>query len=201
MTNTFFAYISRMKNIKRWGLMPSSREENVAEHSLQVAMIAHALAVIQNTRFGGDLDAEHIMALAVYHETSEVITGDLVTPIKYFNEEITSAYKKIEKVANEKMLNMLPEDLQEEYLPLIEAEETEEGKKAYRYVKAADKIAAYTKCLEELRSGNQEFSMAKKTLEEKILAMENEEGMEAVKVFMEEFIPSFMVTLDELNAH
>ncbi len=201
MTNHFFAYISRMKNIKRWGLMPSTREENVAEHSLQVAMIAHALATIQNTRFGADLDAEHIMAMAVFHETSEVITGDLVTPIKYFNEEITSAYKKIEKIADEKMLQMLPEDLQDNYRPLIEAEETKEGKEAYRYVKAADKIAAYTKCLEELRQGNQEFSMAKKTLEEKIVAMGNEEGMEAVRVFMEEFIPGFMVTLDELNAH
>ena len=96
---------------------------------------------------------------------------------------------------------MLPEDLQENYRPLIEAEETKEGKEAYRYVKAADKIAAYTKCMEELRQGNQEFSMAKKTLEEKIVAMGNEEGMEAVRVFMEEFIPGFMVTLDELNAH
>ena len=195
----FFAYISRMKNIKRWGLMPSSREENVQEHSLQVAMIAHALATIQNTRFHGTLDPEHIMALAVFHETSEVITGDLVTPIKYYNEEITNAYKKIEKIADEKMLHMLPEDLRGAYRPLIEPEETEEGKRDYRYVKAADKIAAYTKCLEEVRSGNEEFSMAKITLEKKIWSMALEEGMECVKVFMEEFIPSFLMTLDELN--
>ena len=197
--SNFFAYIARLKNIKRWGLMPSVREENVAEHSLQVAMIAHALAEIQNIRFGASLDAERIMALAVFHETSEVITGDLVTPIKYYNDEITDAYKKIEKIADEKMLEMLPEDLREEYVPLVEPHETEEGRENYRYVKAADKIAAYTKCLEELRSSNLEFSMAKKTLEEKILALEKEEGMECVKVFMDEFIPGFEVTLDELN--
>lgn len=187
----FFAYIARMKYIKRWGLMPSSREENVQEHSLQVAMIAHCLALLQNKRYGGTLNPEHVMALAVYHETSEVITGDLVTPIKYFNPEITQAYKKIEKVADEKMLEMLPEELREDYKPLIEPENKEE----YRYVKAADKIAAYTKCLEELRSGNEEFSMAKQSIEKSIHAM----NMPCVEDFMREFVPSFEETLDELN--
>ena len=146
----FFAYISRMKHIKRWGLMPSFREENIQEHSLQVAMFAHALALIQNKRYNGHLDPEHVMALAVYHETAEVITGDLVTPIKYYNEEIRSAYKKIEKEAEERMISMLPEDLKEDYRPLIQPSDPEEK----LLVKAADKIAAYTKCLEERRSGN-----------------------------------------------
>ncbi len=187
----FFAYIARMKHIKRWGLMRSNREENVQEHSLQVAMIAHCLALIENKKYGGQLNPEHVMALAVFHETAEVITGDLVTPIKYYNREIQKAYKNVEKVAEEKMISLLPEELQEEYRPLIQPEE----EIWYRYVKAADTIAAYTKCLEELKSGNLEFSMAKDTLLQKIHDM----NMPCAEDFLEEFIPSFSMTLDELN--
>lgn len=187
----FFAYIARMKHIKRWGLMRSNREENVQEHSLQVAMIAHCLALIENKKYGGQLNPEHVMALAVFHETAEVITGDLVTPIKYYNREIQKAYKNVEKVAEEKMISLLPEELQEEYRPLIQPEE----EAVYRYVKAADTIAAYTKCLEELKSGNLEFSMAKDTLLQKIHDM----NMPCAEDFLEEFIPSFSMTLDELN--
>ena len=189
----FFAYIARMKHIKRWGLMSSSREENIQEHSLQVAMIAHALALLQNKHYGGTLDPEHIMAIAVYHETGEVITGDLVTPIKYFNEDIKTAYKNIEAIAEDRMISMLPEDMQEDYRALIQPKDEEEK----RIVKAADKIAAYTKCLEEIRSGNKEFSMAEKALRKTI----DEMHMPVVDEFMRVFIPDFNVTLDELNEH
>ncbi|MBR3404439.1 MAG: 5'-deoxynucleotidase [Firmicutes bacterium] len=189
----FFAYIARMKHIKRWGLMPSSREENIQEHSLQVAMIAHALALLQNKHYGGTLDPEHIMAIAVYHETGEVITGDLVTPIKYFNEDIKTAYKNIEAIAEDRMISMLPEDMREDYRALIQPKNEEEK----RIVKAADKIAAYTKCLEEIRSGNKEFSMAEKALRKTI----DEMHMPVVDEFMRVFIPDFNVTLDELNEH
>ena len=191
----FFAYISRMKNIRRWGLMRSFREENVQEHSLQVAMFAHALALLENQRYGGQYDEEHIMAIAVYHETSEVITGDLVTPIKYYNDEIRSAYKHIEALAEERMLSMLPEDLTDQIRPLVQPENIQEK----RIVKAADTLAAYTKCLEEVRSGNREFEKAAEKLKKNIETMAKDWNLASVSYFMKEFIPSFEVTLDELN--
>ena len=191
----FFAYISRMKNIRRWGLMRSFREENVQEHSLQVAMFAHALALLENQRYGGQYDAEHIMAIAVYHETSEVITGDLVTPIKYYNDEIRSAYKHIEALAEERMLSMLPEDLTDQIRPLVHPEDIQEK----RIVNAADTQAAYTKCLEEVRSGNREFEKAAEKLKKNIETMAKDWNLASVSYFMKEFIPSFEVTLDELN--
>ena len=187
----FFAYINRMKYIKRWGLMRSSREENVQEHSLQVAMIAHCLALIENKRYGGNFSPEHVMALAVYHETGEVITGDLVTPIKYYNSDITKAYKEVEKVAEETMIAMLPEEFRAEYRPLIQPKDPAE----VRLVKAADTLAAYSKCIEELKTGNTEFSKAKYTLLRKI----HEMNMPSAEDFLKEFMPSFEVTLDELN--
>ena len=191
----FFAYISRMKNIRRWGLMRSFREENVQEHSLQVAMFAHALAVIENEKFGRSYDAEHIMAIAVYHETAEVITGDLVTPIKYYNDDIRSAYKHIEALAEERMLSMLPEEYKDTYRPLIQPKDEKEK----QIVKAADKLAAYTKCLEEVRSGNLEFEKAAEKLKESIEKMAEDWDLPSITYFMEEYIPSFEVTLDELN--
>ena len=191
----FFAYISRMKNIRRWGLMRSFREENVQEHSLQVAMFAHALALLENERYGGNYDAEHVMAIAVYHETAEVITGDLVTPIKYYNDDIKSAYKHIEGIAEERMISMLPDDMIPLYRPLIQPS----SEKEKRIVKAADKLAAYTKCLEEVRSGNLEFEKASEKLKKSIEQMAEEWDLPSVRCFMEEFIPSFEVTLDELN--
>lgn len=191
----FFAYISRMKNIHRWGLMRSFQVENIQEHSLQVAMFAHALALIENKYYGGHYDAEHIMALAVYHETGEVITGDLVTPIKYYNQDINKAYKAVEKIAEDRMIGMLPEDMQPDYRELIQPQD--EAQK--RIVKAADKLAAYTKCLEEVRSGNREFEKARDSLYETILRMEKEYGLNSIAYFMQEYIPSFEMTLDELN--
>ena len=189
--SNFLAYISRMKYIKRWGLMRSSREENVQEHSLQVAMFAHCLALIENKRYGGKLDPQHVMAIAVYHETGEVITGDLVTPIKYYNPQITQAYKEVEKVAEETMIAMLPEEFQADYRELIQPKDEYEAK----IVKAADTLAAYAKCIEELKTGNIEFAKAKET----VLARLHEMEMPCVEDFLREFMPGFEVTLDELN--
>ena len=189
----FFSYMARMKHIKRWGLMRNTREENIQEHSLQTAMIAHALALIKNRMFGGKVNAERVLALAVYHEAGEVITGDLATPIKYFNPEIKMAYKQIERVAEEKLVDMLPEALKGDYESLILDRDAEA--ELYAIVKAADKICAYLKCVEELSAGNSEFEKAKNAIEKTIKEMDRPE----VNYFMETFVPSFELTLDELN--
>lgn len=188
----FFAYLSRMKFIQRWGLMRNTCPENIQEHSFQVALIGHGLAVIKNEYFHGSIDAERVMALAVFHEVSEVITGDLATPIKYFNPVIEKAYHNIEDVAKEKLFRMLPSEMQDEYRPLFFVKESE--KEIWRLVKAADKICAYLKCMEELKSGNQEFVQAEKTIKKDLEKMDLPE----VHYFMEKFVPSFSLTLDEL---
>ena len=189
----FFAYMARMKLIRRWSLMKSVTEENIAEHSAQVAQIAHALALIKNRFFGGELDADRIATIALYHETAEVLTGDLPTPIKYYNPEIRQAYKQIEGVANEKLITMLPEELRADYRSLIM-----EDPSSYEYalVKAADKISAYVNCVEELRSGNREFAKAEKALRQEIRKYES---YDEVRYFCEEFLPTFQKTLDELE--
>ena len=189
----FFAYMARMKLIRRWSLMKSVEEENIAEHSAQVAQIAHALALIKNRKFGGELNADRVATMALYHETSEVLTGDLPTSIKYYNPEIRKAYKEIEGVANEKLLSMLPEELQEDYRPLIFEEATSYEA---RLVKAADRLSAYIKCVEELRSGNREFARAEQTLYREI---EKYFDMEEVKYFCDTFLDTFRKTLDELD--
>ena len=191
--NNFFAYMARMKLIKRWSLMKSVSDENIAEHSAQVAQIAHALAVIKNRKFGGNLNADRVATVALYHETSEVLTGDLPTPIKYYNPEIRTAYKNIEKTANEKLLSMLPEELREDYRELVEPEADSYEE---MLVKAADKILAYIKCVEEMRSGNREFAKAETTLRE---AVEKYFEYEEIKYFCETFLDSFKLTLDELD--
>ena len=189
----FFAYMARMKLIRRWSLMKSVTDENIAEHSAQVAQIAHALALIKNRFYGGNLNADRIATIALYHETSEVLTGDLPTPIKYYNPEIRRAYKQIEGIANEKLISMLPEELQGDYRKLI-MEDTE----SYDHilVKAADKISAYIKCVEELRSGNREFAKAEKALREEIRKYES---YEEIHYFCEKFLSTFRKTLDELE--
>ena len=189
----FFAYLSRMKFIQRWGLMRNIRAENIQEHSLQVAMIAHGLALIRNRLFAGELDPERVMTLAVFHEVGEVITGDLASPIKYFNPEIKRAYGEIEEVASQKLFDMIPAELREDYRPLLFREEADVEN--WKLVKAADKICAYVKCLEELKAGNQEFSKAKKAVEQDIEGL----GLPEVRYFMERFVPSFTLTLDELD--
>ena len=189
----FFAYMARMKLIRRWSLMKSVSDENIAEHSAQVSQIAHALALIKNRKFGGNLNADRIAAMALYHETAEVLTGDLPTPIKYYNPEIRKAYKDIESTANEKLLSMLPDELRGDYRELIEpqADSYEAA-----LVKAADKISAYIKCVEEMRSGNREFAKAEVSLRE---AVEKYYCYDEVRYFCETFLDSFKKTLDELE--
>ena len=191
--NHFFAYMARMKLIRRWSLMKAVDDENIAEHSAFVAQIAHALALIKNKRFGGTLDADRIAVMALYHETSEVLTGDLPTPIKYYNPEIRGAYKAIESVANEKLLGMLPEELQDEYRTLVVVPE---DSYEHMIVKAADKISAYIKCVEETRSGNKEFAKAKLTLKKEVDAYRKHEE---VDWFCETYLDTFNLTLDELE--
>ena len=189
----FFAYMARMKLIRRWGLMRSVNEENIAEHSLQVAHIAHALALIKNKKFGGCVNADRIATIALYHETSEVITGDLPTPIKYYNSEIRNSYKDIERAANKRLIDTLPEEFRDDYYEMIEpdAESYEQ-----KIVKAADKIAAYVKAVEEMQLGNREFAMAQETLEKDVLKCAEE--MPEVALFCEYYLDSFKKTLDEL---
>lgn len=187
----FFAYLSRMKHIKRWGLMRNTETENIKEHSLDVAILAHALAVIHNTYFGGQLDEKKIMAMGVFHEAGEIMTGDLPTPVKYYNPRMQEAYLEIEKVALERTLKMLPGELQSVYQPLLE----HQGDEEYRFVKYADKLCAYIKCVEEVKSGNAEFEKAKCRIAEQIAQIEEP----AVLHFIKYFLPSFGLTIDELN--
>lgn len=189
MSSNFFAVLSRMKYIERWGLMRKTRSENLSEHSLETAFIAHALALIGNVRLGRQYDADRIALLAMYHDATEVLTGDLPTPIKYYNPEIKTAYKKIESAAAGRFLDMLPEDLRAEYARLF-AEDSDEGR---ALVKAADKISAYIKCLEEKNMGNREFDTAATSTKEII----DQINLPEVQIFMDEFMDSFERTLDE----
>ena len=187
----FFAFLSRMKYIERWSLMRSNQRENVMEHSQHAAAVAHALAVIGNTYFGKDLDAGKIAVYALFHESGEVITGDLPTPIKYINKSLNSAYKEIERSANGKLVGLLPEEMRSVYRGILDmAGETER-----RYVKYADKLCAYIKCLEELKTGNKEFLAASATIKNELIAYNNSE----VNYFIENFLPAYELTLDELN--
>ncbi|CNF94739.1 5'-deoxynucleotidase [Yersinia intermedia] len=189
----FFAHLSRLKLINRWPLMRNVRTENVSEHSLQVAFVAHALAIIKNRKFNGNLNADRIALLAMYHDASEVITGDLPTPIKYYNPQIAHEYKKIEKVAQQKLIEMLPKELQHDFRCLLDEHYYSEEEKVL--VKQADALCAYLKCLEELSAGNNEFIQAKARLE-KTLAMRQSPEMD---YFMAVFVPSFSLSLDEIS--
>lgn len=189
----FFALLSRMKYIARWGLMRCTVQENVAEHSHSVAVIAHALAVIKNTYFGGAVDAHRVAVLAMYHDASEIITGDMPTPIKYYNQNIVSAYKDIEHKVGRQLTEMLPEEMQKAYTPLLQPQP--EDKELWRLVKAADKLSAYIKCLEEVRMSNPEFQKALESTRESLLAMELPE----VQYFMDHFLESYGLSLDELR--
>ena len=182
--------MSRMKNIYRWGLMRNTRRENLSEHSLEVAQIAHALAIIGNKRFGGKTNPCYVATVAMYHDTTEIITGDMPTPIKYYNEEIKGAYKQIEAEASNQLKNMLPEDFKDEFSKIYNPDNETE-----RLVKAADKISALIKCIEEINMGNREFAVAKETIEKAIKNMNCPEA----NAFIEEFLDSFSLTLDELR--
>jgi 5'-deoxynucleotidase len=189
----FQAYLARMKYITRWGLMRNTYPENIQEHSLQVSLIAHNLAVIRNKLFGGTLNPERIAVLAMYHDCNEIITGDMPTPIKYFNPQIKQAYKDVEEISKNKLLSMLPKEIEEDYRNIFFCEElNEEGTEL---VKAADRLSAYLKCLEEVKASNAEFKKARDSIKLTIDSIELPE----VKYFMENFIPSFLLTLDELE--
>lgn len=189
----FFAHLSRLKLIGRWPLMRNVHTENVSEHSLQVAFVAHALALIKNRKFSGSLNAERVALLAMYHDASEVLTGDMPTPIKYYNPQIAHEYKKIEKIAQQKLIEMLPEEFQEDYRSLIDEHLFSEEE--YKTVKQADALCAYLKCLEELSAGNTEFLMAKTRLEKTL----SERHSPEMDYFMAVFIPSFSLSLDEIS--
>lgn len=192
MVYHFFALLGRMKYIDRWGLMRNTQVENIQEHSHMVAVLSHALAVIGREKFGSDLDPGRAAVAGLYHDASEILTGDLPTPVKYDNPAIKEAYKAVERVAADKLLSLLPEEMQGEFAPYVREELDPE---LLQVVKAADKLSAHIKCLEEVKAGNSEFTLAsaqtRKALEEMDLP--------ALKYFVEHFLPAFELTLDELQ--
>jgi len=188
--SSFFSMILRMRYINRWGLMRNTRSESLSEHSLDVAIIAHALCILRNKHYGGNLDPDRAAVLALFHDASEIITGDLPTPVKYHNPRLRTAYKDLEGLAKENLLDLLPADLREEYAAAFDEETDPELK---QILKAADKFSALIKCLEEEKAGNTEFSKAKAAQLEALKAMNRPE----VDEFLETFIPSFTLTLDE----
>lgn len=190
MSNHFYAMMSRMKNIHRWGLMRNTRQENLSEHSLEVAFIAHALAIIHNRRFGGNIDANAVAVAAMFHDTSEIITGDMPTPIKYYNTDIKNVYKQIESIAEDRLINLLPEDMRQDFVDVYNPDE-----KTSKFIKAADKISALIKCIEEKNSGNREFLSAEKSTLKAIKQL----NLPEADLFLDEFLDSFELTLDELK--
>ena len=191
MKSHFFAYIARMRFIQRWALMRNTAPENVQEHSHQVAVLAHALAVIRNEKFGGQVDAGAVAVTALYHDASEILTGDMPTPIKYDNPAIRKAYKDVEAVAERKLVDFLPQDLRGAYRDIVTPVDGE----IEALVKAADKLSAHIKCLEELKAGNNEFREAAAQTRRAL----EEYDLPEVKYFMDTFLESFALTLDELK--
>ncbi|MCX2497163.1 5'-deoxynucleotidase [Plesiomonas shigelloides] len=189
----FFAYLSRMKLINRWPLMRNVQTENISEHSLQVAFVAHALALIKNKKYAGNVNPERIALIAMFHDAGEVLTGDLPTPIKYYNPEIAREYKKIEKIAEQKLVGMLPPEFQDDYRMLIDSDALQPEEQ--HIVKQADALCAYLKCIEELSAGNNEFKLAKKRLKKTLRDRHSEE----MDYFMNVFVPSFHLSLDEIS--
>lgn len=189
--NHFFAMLSRMKYINRWGLMRNTRSENICEHSLEVAFIAHALGVINREEFGGDVDEQKLALMGMYHDVTEIVTGDMPTPIKYYNPGISKAYKEVEKIAGQELLEGLPDRWNSYYEGLLV--ENEEDEHLWRYVKAADKLSALIKCIEEKKMGNSDFLQAEMTITAAIKAM----NMPEAEYFMENFIPAYEMTIDE----
>ena len=187
----FFAYLSRMKYIARWSLMRNSVSENIQEHSHMVAVLAHALALVQRDILGGTADPDRCASAALFHDASEILTGDMPTPIKYDNPDIQNAYQQVESVAEQKLLSMLPEDLRVDFDDVITIPDPE----VHALVKAADKLSAYLKCVEELKAGNSEFKKAK----EQTYAALCQNPIPALQYFMEHFLDGFELTLDELT--
>ena len=196
MPSTFFALVSRMKYIERWALMRSARPENLSEHSLEVAMIAHALATIANVRYGRSLDASRAAVVGLFHDASEIITGDMPTPVKYHDRHIRDAYKDVEREAEQTLLTKLPDDLRASYQGIFEQDGTEEDAYLWRLVKAADKISALIKCIDEAQAGNAEFRTAEVGTREKVEELRRE--LPEVGDFVDELLPPYGNTLDEL---
>ena len=196
--SSFFALISRMRYIERWSLMRNSRSESLAEHALDVAIISHCLATIANVRYQRNLDADKAALIGIYHDASEIITGDMPTPVKYANSEIIDAYHQVEALAEKTILSTLPEDLQDAYAQILthSAENSEEETYLRRLVKAADKIAALIKCIEEAQSGNSEFITAEAST--RGVVEDLADSLPEVRDFMTEFLPSYGETLDQL---
>lgn len=192
LSSSFYAYLSRLRWIKRWGLKRNAHTENVMEHSWEVSVIAHTLALIKNRYYGGTVDANQIAVAALYHDVTEVITGDLPTPIKYHSPEISAAYKQIEQQAEKELLDLLPQALRADFEALIEHDRM--SAECVQIIKAADKISAYLKCQAELKAGNREFETAAEQLSKKIAQSEQAE----VIFFMQYFVPSCGLTLDGL---
>ena len=190
MSFSFFAMLSRMKNIRRWALMRNTRSENICEHSHEVAVVAHALALMTNRHYGGSVDVNRCVLLAVYHDVPEILTGDMPTPVKYYNPAIREAYRQVEQSACDKLLEMLPEDLREDYGPLLLSEDESVE---WRIVKAADKISALIKCIEELSQGNREFASARRATEQSIREMK----LPAADEFLDKYIPAYELPLDD----
>lgn len=188
----FFALISRMRYISRWGLMRSSIPENVQEHSHMVAVIAHALGVIRRDVFGEDCDAAALALAALYHDAPEILTGDMPTPIKYHSGEITAAYREVERAASDKLVNMLPVEFRREFAPLISGDV---GEDLAALLKCADRLSAYIKCVEERKAGNLEFLSAERQTLGRIRSM----GLREADYFLENFMPAFEKNLDELG--
>ena len=196
---SFFATISRMKYIERWALMRSSRPENLSEHALEVASIAHVLCTIGNLRYGRSLDADRAAVIGLYHDATEIITGDMPTPVKYHNRDIRRAYKDVEEAAARRLIELLPEDLRGVYEQILlpETGENDDGEKyLLRLVKAADKLSALIKCIEEENAGNAEFRTARKTIRDTLREMSEE--LPEIEDFCREFLPAYGKTLDEL---
>lgn len=193
MENGFFAMVSRMKYINRWALMRNEHSENLSEHSFEVSVIAHALAVIGNKRFGKNYNGERAALLGLYHDTPETLTGDMPTPVKYYSEEVRNAYKTVEDNACKSIVAMLPEDMRDEFAPFFIA--SPEDAELHKLVKAADKISALIKCIEEKKAGNSEFIKAGEGLEKAVSML----GTPEAEVFVNEFLPAYELTLDELK--
>lgn len=187
----FYAMLSRMKYINRWGLMRNTRNENLCEHSLEVAFIAHALGIINNVVYDGKIPAERLAILGMYHDVTEIITGDMPTPVKYYSPVIRGAYKEVETVARDELLSSLPDKISSRYSSLLL--ETEEEAELWRYVKAADKLSALIKCIEEQQMGNSDFDDARNTIETALKDM----NLPEVTYYMKEFLPAYKLTIDE----